>query len=70
MSGSATAKSIREILPGKTHVCRATGASTRRLTGKKDGKVEADVIHSLSPDGKVLTVTNTKTGAKTVYDKQ
>lgn len=56
--------------PGEVHICRSTGPSTRRLTQKKDGTVVVDVMHSLSPDGKVLTVTNVKTGVKTIYDKQ
>lgn len=56
--------------PGEVHICQPTGALTRRLTQRKDGKIEVEVIHSLSPDGKVLTVTNVRTGAKTIYDKQ
>lgn len=56
--------------PGEVHICRSTGPSTRRLTQKKDGTVVVDVIHSLSPDRKVLTVTNVKTGVKSIYDKE
>jgi hypothetical protein len=55
--------------PGEVHICQTTGAMTRRLTQKKDGKVVVDVTHSLSADGKVLTVTDVNTGVRTIYDK-
>ena len=67
------------ICDGKEHaakdassvqICTRTGPNTRTLAGKKDGKIVDQVTHSLSPDGKVLTVTNTSTGNVVVYEKQ
>lgn len=63
-------KEHRGNTPGEVHICETTSPSTRRLTQKKDGKVVVDVIHSLSPDGKVLTVTSVETGFATIYDKE
>jgi hypothetical protein len=53
-----------------TAICTRTGPTTRTLASKKDGKIVDQVTHSLSADGKVLTVTNTSTGNVVVYDKQ
>jgi hypothetical protein len=55
---------------GELVICKRTGPTTRTLAGKKDGKIEDQVTHSISADGKVLTVTNSSTGKATVYDKQ
>jgi len=51
-------------------ICTRTGATTRVLASKRDGNIVDQVRHSLSADGKVLTVTNISTGNVVVYDKQ
>jgi len=67
------------ICDGKEHpsdgatsmiICTRTGPTTRILAVKKDGKIIDQVRHSLSSDGKVLTVTSMSTGNVGVYDKQ
>jgi hypothetical protein len=67
------------ICDGKEHaakdaspvqICTRTGPTTRTLARKTDGKVVNQVTHSLSPDGKVLTVTNISTGNVTAYERQ
>ena len=67
------------ICDGKEHasedastlrICTRVGATTRVLASKREGKIVDQVRHSLSADGKVLTVTNISTGNMVVYDKQ
>jgi hypothetical protein len=57
---------------GVTEIIQRIDASTHKITTKRDGKVTAEIIGAVSPDGKVQTIHRKVDGCEetTVYDKQ
>lgn len=80
-SGQNRHEELDRILDGKEHPTGAQGESeiverpsesTRKITGKRDGKKIGEIISTVSPDGKVMTNhRNTSAGEETlVFEKQ
>lgn len=84
-SGQARHTEINRIYDGKEHpitgvgvdservteICQELGASTRKITQKRDGKAVSEITSTVSPDGKMMTNVRAGGGAETlVFEKQ
>jgi len=56
---------------GATEICELIGASTRRMTQKRDGKVVSELTSTVSADGKLMTNVRKGGGEETlVFERQ